>query len=237
MFAVIVNVITVLIGSTVGLLCKKGIPKRLSDAVMLGIGMCTLYIGVSGTLKGENTIVLILSMVLGAIIGTALDIDGGINRLGKWIENKFSHEGEKVSIAQGFVTACLLFCVGAMTIVGSLNAGLTGDYEMLLTKSVLDLISSAMLSVSLGIGVMFAAVFVLVFQGAIVLLAGVLQPLLTAAAINEIVCAGSLLIVGLGLNLMGITKIKVADYLPAIVIAPILCAIIQAVPALSAFFG
>jgi uncharacterized membrane protein YqgA involved in biofilm formation len=204
---------------------------------MVGLGACTLYIGISGTLKGENTIVLILSMVLGAIIGTALDIDGGINRLGNWIERKFSREGEHVSIAQGFVTACLLFCVGAMTIVGSLNAGLTGDYEMLLTKSVLDLISSSMLAVSLGIGVMFAAAFVFVFQGALVLLAGFLQPLLTAAAINEIICAGSLLIVGLGLNLIGITRIKVADYLPAIVIAPILCAIIQAVPALAAFFG
>ena len=237
MFAVIVNTITVLIGSTVGLLFKKGIPKRLTDAVMLGIGLCTLYIGISGALKGENTIVLILSMVLGAIIGTALDIDGAINRLGGWIERKFSRQGEKVSVAQGFVTACLLFCVGAMTIVGSLNAGLTGDYEMLLTKSVLDLISSSMLAVSLGIGVMFAAAFVFVFQGALVLLAGVLQPLLTAGAINEIICAGSLLIVALGLNLMGITKIKVADYLPAIVIAPILCAVIQAVPALAAFFG
>ena len=237
MFAVIVNTITVLLGSTVGLLFKKGIPQKLSDAVMLGIGLCTLYIGISGTLKGENTIVLILSMVLGAIVGTALDIDGAINRLGGWIEHRFSRKGEKVSVAQGFVTACLLFCVGAMTIVGSLNAGLTGDYEMLLTKSVLDLISSAMLSVSLGIGVMFAAAFVFAFQGSLVLLAGLLQPLLTASAINEIICAGSLLIVGLGLNLMGITKIKVADYLPAIVIAPILCAIIQAVPALSAFFG
>ena len=100
MFAVIVNVITVLIGSTVGLLCKKGIPKRLSDAVMLGIGMCTLYIGISGTLKGENTIVLILSMVLGAIIGTALDIDGGINRLGKWIEPRFARRYcEKAGVA------------------------------------------------------------------------------------------------------------------------------------------
>ena len=237
MFAVIVNTITVLVGSTVGLLFKKGIPKRLTDAVMLGIGLCTLYIGISGTLKGENTIVLILSMVLGAIIGTALDIDGGITCLGNWIERRFSREGENVSIAQGFVTACLLFCVGAMTIVGSLNAGLAGDYEMLLTKSVLDLISSSMLAVSLGIGVMFAAAFVFVFQGALVLLAGFLQPLLTAAAINEIICAGSLLIVGLGLNLIGITRIKVADYLPAIVIAPILCAIIQAVPALAAFFG
>lgn len=237
MFAVIINTITVLIGSTVGLLFKKGIPKRLTDAVMLGIGLCTLYIGISGTLKGENTIVLILSMVLGAIIGTALDIDGAINRLGNWIEHRFSRQGEKVSIAQGFVTACLLFCVGAMTIVGSLNAGLTGDYEMLLTKSVLDLISSSMLAVSLGIGVMFAAAFVFVFQGALVLMAGFLQPLLTTAAINEIICVGSLLIVGLGLNLIGITRIKVADYLPAILIAPILCAIIQAVPALAAFFG
>ncbi len=237
MFAVIVNVITVLLGSTIGLLCKKGIPKRLADAVMLGIGLCTLYIGISGTLKGENTIVLILSVVLGALIGTALDIDGGINRLGLWLENRFRREGEKVSIAQGFVTACLLFCIGAMTIVGSLNAGLTGDYEMLLTKSVLDLISSAMLSVSLGIGVMFSAVFVLVFQGAIVLAAGLLQPLLTTAAINEIICVGSLLIVALGLNLLGLTKLKVADYLPAIVIAPLLCALIRAVPALSAFFG
>ena len=237
MLGVLVNVITVLIGSSVGLLFKKSIPERVSKAAMIGLGVCTLYIGISGTLKGENTIVLILSMVLGAIIGTALDIDGAINRLGKWIESRFSREGEKVSIAQGFVTACLLFCVGAMTIVGSLNAGLTGDYEMLLTKSVLDLISSSMLAISLSIGVMFAAAFVFVFQGALVLLAGFLQPLLTAAAINEIICAGSLLIVGLGLNLMGITRIKVADYLPAIVIAPILCAVIQAVPALAAFFG
>ncbi len=237
MFAVIVNTLTVLIGSTVGLLFKKGIPRHIADAVMLAIGLCTLYIGLSGTLKGQNTIVLILSMVLGAIIGTALDIDGAIGRLGRAIESRFAARGEQGSVARGFVTACLLFCVGAMTIVGSLNAGLTGNYEMLLTKSVLDLISSAMLAVSLGIGVLFAAGFVLVFQGSLVLLAGLLQPLLTAAAIDEIICAGSLLIVGLGLNLLGLTKIKVADYLPAIVIAPILCWIISAVPALSALFG
>ena len=237
MFAVIVNTLTVLIGSAVGLFLKKGIPQKLADAVMLGISLCTLYIGIDGTLKGENTIVLILSMVLGAVIGTALDIDGAINRLGRRIEDRFSGRDGKVPVAQGFVTACLLFCVGAMTIVGSLNAGLTGDYEMLLTKSVLDLISSMMLSVSLGVGVMFAAAFVLVFQGGLVLLAGCLQPLLTAAAVNEIVCAGSLLIVGLGLNLLGLSKIKVADYLPALVIAPILCRIIECVPALAAFFG
>ena len=221
MFAVIVNVITVIVGSTVGLLCKKGIPKRLSDAVMLGIGLCTLYIGISGTLKGENTIVLILSMVLGAIIGTGLDIDGCINRLGKWIENKFSHQGEKVSIAQGFVTACLLFCIGAMTIVGSLNAGLKGDHEMILTKSLLDFISSIMLSATLGVGVLFSAVFVLVFQGGIVLLAQYLAPFLSEAVVNELTCAGSLMILALGLNIIGVTKIKVINFIPALLIVPV----------------
>lgn len=237
MFGVIVNTAAVILGSFIGLVFKKGIPKKLTDAVMLGIGLCTLYIGVSGTLKGSNTIVLILSVVLGAMIGTALNIDGAITRLGDALEKRFSPKGGKVSVTQGFVTACLLFCVGAMTIVGSLNAGLTGDNEMLLTKSVLDFISAIMLSVSLGIGVLFSAAFVLVFQGGLVLLAGFLQPVLDTAAINEIVCAGSLLIVALGLNLLGITKIKVADYLPAILIAPILCWIISHTPALAAFFG
>lgn len=237
MIGVIVNTVAVILGSTIGLLCKKGIPRRLSDGVMLAIGLCTTYIGFSGTLKGENTIVLIVSMVLGAIVGTAMDIDGKIGWLGRWIEERFpAREGERVPVAQGFVTACLLFCVGAMTIVGSLNAGLTGDNEMLFTKSVLDFISSMMLSVSLGIGVMCAAAFVLVFQGGLVLLAQFLQPVLTEAAINETVCAGSLLILALGLNLLGITKIKVADYLPVIVIVPMLCWVIGAVPALTAFF-
>ena len=243
MLGVMVNTAAVIVGSAIGLLCKRGIPKRLTDSVMLAIGLCTLYIGVSGALEGRNTIVLIISMVLGAIVGTALDIDGQIARLGQWLERRFASGGEGGgSVAQGFVTASLLFCVGAMTIVGSLNAGLTGDNQMLFTKSVLDFISAMMLSVSLGAGVMFAAVFVFAFQGALVLLAGLLQPVLTQAAIAEIVCAGSLLIVALGLNLLGVNlafgkRIKVANYLPAILFAPLLCSLIAAVPALNAVLG
>lgn len=237
MTGVIVNTVAVIFGSLVGLLCGKRIPKKLTDAVMLGIGLCTLLIGISGALKGENTIILILSMVLGAIIGTALDLDGAILRLGSALERRFTPAGGRVSVAQGFVTACLLFCIGSMTIVGSLNAGLTGDNEMLYTKSVLDLISSVLLAASLGVGVLYSAAFVLVFQGGIVLLANVLQPILTQAAIRETVCSGSLLILALGLNLLGITKIKVADYLPAIILAPLFCRIIELVPALSALFG
>ena len=216
MLGVIVNTIAVLIGSTIGLFCKKGIPEKFSDAVMKGIALCTIYIGISGALKGEDTIVLILSVVIGAFIGTALDIDGFIEGIGEKLQGKFG--GSR--IAEGFMTASLLFCIGAMTIVGSLNAGL-GDNEMLYTKSVLDFISSIMLTVSLGIGVMFSGAFVLVFQGAIALLASLLMPVLTTPLINEMICAGSLLIIGMGLNMLGATKIKVANYMPAIFLAPV----------------
>lgn len=222
MKGVIVNAVAVIIGSAIGLVFKKGIPERLSDAIMKGLGLCVVYIGISGSLKGSQTIIVILSMILGAVVGTLLDIDAFITRLGDTLEKKFSGSGEKVSISQGFVSASLLFCVGAMTIVGSLTAGLTGDNEMLYTKSVLDFISAIMLTVSLGIGVMFSSAFILVFQGAIALLAGVLSPIFSEAAINETICAGSLLIVGIGLNMIGITKLKVANYMPALLFAPLL---------------
>lgn len=222
MLGVLVNVFTVLLGGSVGLLCRRGIPKRLTDAVMLGLGLCTLYIGIDGALSGENILIVIAAMVLGAIIGTLMDIDGAINRLGAWVERKFRAEGGKTSLAEGFVTASLLFCVGSMTIVGSLNAGIAGDNEMLFTKSMLDLVSSAMLSASLGAGVLLAAAFVLVFQGGIVLLSSLIAPALTTAAIAEMTCAGSLLIMALGFNLIGLAKIKVANYMPAIFFAPLL---------------
>ena len=231
MIGVFVNVATVLLGSLVGLLFRKGIPERISRAMMLAIGLCTLYIGVDGALEGSNTIVLILSMVFGTLIGTLLDLDDKINRVGQFIERKMKKEGEKTSIAEGFMTASLLFCVGAMTIVGSLNAGLTGDNTLIFTKSILDLISSCLLASTLGIGVMFAAVFVLLVQGGLVLLAGLLQNVLTdQALIAEITRAGSVMIIGLGLNILGITKLKVANFLPALLLVPLFYRLIQLLP-------
>ena len=221
MLGVIVNTVAVLVGSLAGLLFKKGIPEKNARAIMQAIGLCTIYIGVSGTLKGENTLVLILSMVFGTAVGTLLNLDGQITLLAEFVEKRFKKENGQVSLAEGFVTASLLFCIGAMTIVGSLNAGLRGDYEMLFTKSLLDLISACMLSVTLGFGVMCSAAFVLVFQGAIVLLAQFLAPILTTACIAEVTCAGSLMILALGLNLIGLTKFKVANYLPALVFVPL----------------
>ena len=220
MISVIVNTIAVIIGSLIGLLCRKGIGEKYKSAIMLAIGICTTFIGIQGALKGENTLVCIFSMVIGVAIGTALDLDGKINSLAAAAEKRFAKNGENGSFAQGFVTAFLLWCIGAMTIVGSLEAGISHDYSMIYTKSLLDFISSMMLASSLGIGVLFAAVPLFIFQGAIVLLSGLLEPVLSTSMINEITCVGSLMIFALGLNLIGLTKIKVADFLPGIIIAP-----------------
>ena len=222
MIGVIINVITVVLGSGVGLLFKKGIPERVSSAAMTGLGACSLYIGISGSLSGENPLVLIAAIVLGAITGTLVNIDGGINRMADKIERAFRKEGGGVSIAEGMISATLLFCVGSMTVTGSIQAGLTGDNSILITKATLDLVSSMMLASSLGVGVLLSAVPVFLIQGSLVLLAGLIAPLMSAGAINEMTCAGSLLIIMIGTNLMGITKIKVADFLPAIVYAPVI---------------
>lgn len=224
MIGVLANTGAVLLGSIVGLLCKKGISDRIADTLMKGLGLCTLAIGISGLFKGENTLILVISIAVGGFIGSLLRLDDNLNKFGKFIENKVNkNRSSKTSIAQGFVSASLLFCVGAMTIVGSLQAGLTGDNEMLLTKSMMDLISSTILSATLGIGVMMAAAFVLVFQGSIVLLAQYVAPFLSDNVIGEMTCVGSLIIIALGLNLLGITKLKIVDYLPAIFLPILLC--------------
>ncbi|MBR2883348.1 MAG: DUF554 domain-containing protein [Clostridia bacterium] len=222
MLGVIVNVITVILGTCIGLLFKKGIPEKVSLAAMTGLGACTLYIGISGSLCGENVLILIASVVLGAISGTLLNIDGSINRLAKKVETKFKKEGQSISLAEGLVTATLLFCVGSMTVTGSIQAGITGDNSVLIAKATLDFVSSMMLAASLGFGVMLASVSVFAIQGGLVLLAGLIAPFMSAGAINEMTCAGSILIIMIGTNLMGITKIKVADFLPAIIYAPVI---------------
>jgi uncharacterized membrane protein YqgA involved in biofilm formation len=223
MTAVLINVATVILGSAVGLLLKKGIPEKISKAAMAAIGLCTLYIGIDGALEGENTIVLILSLVFGAVTCTAIDMDRLLDRAGKFLESRVKSKNEKSTLSEGFVTGSLLFCVGAMTIIGSLESGLKGDHTTIITKSILDLFSSCMLSASLGIGVIFAAIFVFVFQGGLVLAAGLLEPLLSGSAVAEITCAGSLMIMALGFNLTGIAKFKVANYFPALVLAPFVC--------------
>lgn len=219
----VVNTVTVLAGGSIGMLLKKGIPQKISDTLMKGLGLCTIFIGMAGAMKGTNTLITIISMVLGILIGEALDLDARLNRFGSRLEKRFSKPGEKVSIAEGFVTSCLVFCVGAMTIVGSLQEGLTGDNQMILTKSCMDFVSSMIFASSLGIGVLLSAAFVLVFQGSITLLAQFIAPYLSDYAIAEMTCVGCLLLIGLGLNLLGVTKLKIMNFLPAIIFPVFLC--------------
>lgn len=221
----LVNTAAVIAGSLIGLFLGNILPKRLQDTVMKGLGLCTLFIGVTGLMGGENTLITVLSMAIGAVIGELLDLDGHLNRFAEKLEKRFKRDGGRTSLAEGFVTASLVFCVGAMTIMGALNDGLTGDHTMLFTKATLDFISSIIFASSLGLGVLLAAAAVLVIEGGIACLAGVMAPLLQydAAVIPEMTVVGSLLIVGLGLNLLGITKLKVMNYLPAIFLPILLC--------------
>ena len=221
MLGTLVNCVTVIAGSLIGIMLHKGLPERLGTTVMQGVALCVLYIGISGSLEGENTIIAIISVVIGGIIGYLLKLDDRLNHLGEWIESKFKKEGEHSNIAEAFVSSSILFCVGAMAIVGSLQSGLTGNHETLFTKSILDGISSIIFASSLGIGTIFSVVPILIYQGSITLLAQWVAPYLSDAVVADMTCAGSLLIVALALNMLKITDIKVANYLPAIFI-PIL---------------
>lgn len=222
----LVNTGAVIAGSLIGMLLGNILPERLRDTVMKGLGLCTIFIGVTGMLDGTNALITIISIAVGAVIGELLDLDGRLNRFADRLERKFKKDRTGgPSLAEGFVTASLVFCVGAMTVVGALNDGLMGNHEMLFTKATLDFVSSMIFASSLGIGVMLSAAAVLVIQGSIACLASLVAPLLqqNPATIPEMTVVGSVLIVGLGMNLMGLSKLKVMNYVPAIFLPILLC--------------
>ena len=234
LWGAIVNALAVVGGSSIGLLLhilalrKPGkettgqtVGSKLSSAIMMAMGLCVVLIGVQGAIKTQNVLVVILSMAIGALIGTLLDLDGRLNRLGEWIGKKLG--GRFGNVAEGFVTGCLLFCVGAMAVTGALESGLSGDHSTQYAKSLLDCVSSSVFAASMGFGVMLSSLGVLVYQGAITLLAGVIEPLLSDVVVNEMSAVGSLLIIGIGLNLLGATKIKLMNYVPAIFLPILLC--------------
>lgn len=218
MLGTIVNCITIAVGCFLGLVAKGKIPERIGDTIMKGLALCTMYIGISGALEGTDTLQMIISIAVGALIGEIIDIDKWLEKLGEFLESKFNKEGKSGSIAQGFITSSLLFCVGAMAIVGSLESGLKGDNTTLFTKSILDGISSIIFTSTLGIGVIFSIGTVLIYQGGIAICAGMLSNVLSSVVITNMSAVGGLLILGLGLNMLGVTKIKIANMLPAIFI-------------------
>lgn len=218
----VVNFFLVIVGTLIGLLFKKGFPEKLQNALMTGMAFCVLYIGITGLFEeGANILVMIVCFAFGAVIGELIDLDKQVNRLGKKIENRFSKSNNS-RIAEGFVAATLLFCVGAMTIVGSIDSGISGDNSTLYSKSVIDCVAAAVLTSSMGIGVIFAAFAALIIEGGITLLAVFIAPVLTDYIIAQMSVIGSLLIIALALNMLGITKIKVMNFVPAILLPLVL---------------
>lgn len=235
---VIVNGLVIVGASFAALILKKFIMKfdknnkveKISDTIMSGLALCIIYMGISGALECQHVLICIISMVVGGLIGEFIDIDKGLNSLGDKIEEKLNKgkvdvSKEKVSISQGFVSASLLFCVGAMAVVGALNSGLFGNNDTLFAKSALDGVSSFLFSLTMGIGVLLSAVAVFLYEGIIACGAFLLKGVLSTAVIAEMNAVGSLLILALGINMILKANIKVANLLPAMFV-PIIFGII-----------
>ena len=235
---VIVNGLVIVGASFAALILKKFIMKfdknnkveKISDTIMSGLALCIIYMGISGALECQHVLICIISMVVGGLIGELIDIDKGLNSLGEKIEEKLNKgkvdvSKEKLSISQGFVSASLLFCVGAMAVVGALNSGLFGNNDTLFAKSALDGVSSFLFSLTMGIGVLLSAVAVFLYEGIIACGAFLLKGVLSTAVIAEMNAVGSLLILALGINMILKANIKVANLLPAMFV-PIIFGII-----------
>jgi uncharacterized membrane protein YqgA involved in biofilm formation len=219
----LVNTATVVLGSLIGMAVGSRLPEKVKQIVMNGLGLCTLLIGFKMAFKGEQILLVIGSLVLGGIIGELLDIEGWLERLGEKIKRKIKSESGNFVI--GFVTASLVFCVGPMTVVGSIEDGIRGDASILYAKSVLDGFASIAFASGLGVGVLFSAVTVLVYQGLLTLLGQKLSFLLNGHVVNELTATGGLMIVGIGLLLLDIKRVKVGNFLPALVIVVVLASI------------
>ncbi|HSP47559.1 MAG TPA: DUF554 domain-containing protein [Clostridiaceae bacterium] len=217
MYGTLVNVAAIIVGSILGLLFGKRIKTEVSSSLFRALGLCVIYVGLAGVLETKEPMLLIISIALGTLIGETINIERKLEILSEKVEGLFKGKGDS-GIKEGFLTATLLFCVGSMAIIGPLESALTGVHSTLFAKSVLDGISSILFSSTLGIGVMLSAAPVLLYQGSIALFAGVLKPFMTEGLVGALSSVGSLLILGLGLNMSLHAKLKVSNMLPAILV-------------------
>jgi len=220
MTGTLVNTATVIAGSLVGLAVGDRLPQEIKSSVLNALGLITLWIGITMVILGTRPLAIVASLILGGVIGELLNIEGGLEKFAGWLKRRTTSSAS--GFVNGFVTASLLFCVGPMTVVGSIQDGTVGDPTLLLTKSVMDGFAAMALSATTGIGVLFSAITVLVIQGGLTLLGSGLAVLTTPASLNQISAVGGLIILGLGLRLLGLKNIPVANYLPALVIIAII---------------
>lgn len=216
MIGAIANSLGILFGALIGIFLKKGIKESYTNTIMDAISLAVIVLGLMSAIEMNNVILVLASLVIGTIIGERINIDSGLENLGKNLEKKFGQKDSTFS--KGFVTASLMYCIGAMSILGAIESGLTGNHETLYAKSVLDFIVSIILASTMGIGVAFAAVPVLLYEGGITLLAGSLKSLMTPEVITDMSAVGGILIMAIGVNALGLKKIKLANMLPAVFI-------------------
>lgn len=219
MLAVFVNMCAVIIGSLIGIFFKTKIKPEKFDTIVSALALITMSIGISSAIKTENVLIVVVCLVLGTIVGTLLKINNRIEGAGDYIKTKlFKGESKESKFTEGFATASILFCVGSMSIMGSLDAGISHEYGTIFTKSALDFVMAIAFGAALGVGVTFSALFVLVYQGLLTLLSSFIAPYLSTAVVLEMSAVGGILLIGTGLNMLGFTdkKIVVADMLPAI---------------------
>jgi uncharacterized membrane protein YqgA involved in biofilm formation len=220
----IVNTLSIIIGSLIGLLFKGSIPEKYSKTIMHGIGLAVILIGLKTALRTDAILIVIISLAIGSLFGELLRVEDRLNQLGNWIGRRLSKDSEGIS--KGFVSASLLYCVGAMAIIGSMESGLTGNHQTLFAKSILDGIGSVLFASTLGIGVLFSAVSVFIYQGLITLTASSIKPFLLPEVVSQMSAVGGLLILAIGIGLLEIKKIKIGNMLPAIFI-PLVCQVLK----------
>lgn len=225
MTGTLLNIAAVLIGGLIGLLFGARIPDKLKETVIAGMGLFTAAIGLQMFLDTENALIVLGALLIGTLLGEWWRIEDGLHRLGEFLERRFSREENEGSntFVRGFLTASLLFCVGPMTILGSIQDGLTGDYNLLAVKSVLDGFAAMAFASTLGVGVMFSTIVILVYQGGVSLLAAQLDALVTPSMMNELTATGGVILLGLAISsLLEIKKIRVGNMLPALALAPLI---------------
>ncbi|MCW5838681.1 MAG: DUF554 domain-containing protein [Anaerolineales bacterium] len=231
MIGTLLNIATVLVGGIMGLLFGARFPERLRQTVVAGLGLFTLAIGARMSLDSQNVILVLVSLLCGGILGEWLVLEDRLEALGAWLQQRFAAgaQGGTTRFVRGFLTASLVFCVGPMTILGSIQDGLTGDYRLLAIKAVLDGFAAMVFASSLGVGVLFSTLVILVLQGGISLLAQQAQAVFTSGMIAELSAVGGVLLLGVAISsLLEIKKIRVANFLPALLIAPLLVALLDA---------
>ena len=217
---VLINAAALTAGGVLGTLGGRLMPEKMKQTVLAATGLVSIGIGISGAIGSSNQLIPILSLVIGSGIGELLHIEDGVTRAGDWLQKRFGKSG---SITEGFVTGSLVFAAGAMAVMGALESGLKNDHTILMTKSVIDMAGSVAFAGSLGIGVAFSALSILVLEGTVTLLASLLTGVLTDAVITEISVTGSLIIIGVALNVLGLTKLRIMNMTPALLLPILLC--------------